>query len=169
MSMKLTTFTLMLAVISTQALAIEDCDVLGSLEADPHSVSAPVSFQEIQSDILIETCTNAIENKGDNLARFHLIRARGYLRSGSYQRAVSDITISHEMGYPAATFARATLYHFGEALPQDLTKAAELYQQAYDEGVKWAARGLSMLYEDASFKDYSLDTSKAWLKRFDGP
>ena len=114
MSMKLTTFTLMLAVISTQALAIEDCDVLGSLEADPHSVSAPVSFQEIQSDILIETCTNAIENKGDNLARFHLIRARGYLRSGSYQRAVSDITISHEwatqlqhlQGLPSITSVR---------------------------------------------------------------
>lgn len=167
--MRLTTVTLLYAIISTQAHAVEDCDILGSLEADPLLASAPVSFQEIQSDILIEACTNAIAKKDDNLARFHLIRARGYLRSGSYQRAVSDITISHEMGYPAATFARATLYHFGEALPQDLTKAAELYQQAYNEGVKWAARGLSMLYEDASFKDYSLDTSKAWLQRFDGP
>lgn len=159
----------MLAVVSTQAHAIEDCDILGSLESDPLSVSAPVSFQEIQSDILIETCTNAIENKGDNLARFHLIRARGYLRSGSYQHAISDITISHEMGYPAATFAMATLYHFGEALPQDLTKTAELYQQAYKDGVKWAARGLSMLYEDASFKDYSLEASKAWLQKFESP
>ena len=155
------------SILGTQAKAVEDCDVLGSLEADPLSVSVPVPFEDINSIKLIDACTAAIKQKSANSARFHLLRARGYLRSGFHDKAVNDITQSHEMGYAAATFAMATLYHFGEAVPQDLVKAATLYEQAYRNGVTWAARGLSIIYEDVTFEDYSREQSHKWLKRFE--
>ena len=153
--------------LSSKAYAVEECDLHGSLEADPLSISEPVKFQDIQGAKLIEVCTIAINKQNENLPRYYLLRARGYLSSGSYEEAKSDITYSHEMGYAAATFALATLHHFGEGVPQDLLKAAILYQQAYNYGVTWAARGLSILYNDFSFTSYDPTLSKEWLRRFE--
>lgn len=162
-------FVALIVSISSEAYAIDVCDVLGSLEADPLSIAAPVAFQDISGTELVEACSVAIEKKDADLARFHLLRARGYLRSGFYQQAIDDITKSHDMGYAAATFAKATLYHFGEAIPQDLAKAVSLYELAYNNGVTWAARGLSLIYKDFSFSGYDPDLSKEWLKRFEHP
>ncbi len=66
----------LLVVFGAQAKAVEDCDLLGSLEADPLSVSSAVAFEDIQSTELIGACTAAIEQQGSNAARFHLLRAR---------------------------------------------------------------------------------------------
>ena len=155
-------------ILANKAYAVEECDLLGSLEADPFSTSEPVKFQDIQSTKLVETCTKAIEEQNDNVARYYLLRARGHLRGGSYEQAISDISLSHDMGYPAATFALATLYHFGDAMPQDLEKAASLYEAAYNNGVTWAARGLAILYEDFSFGNYNPELAKEWVKKFEG-
>lgn len=132
----------LLIVFGTQAKAVQDCDLLGSLEADPLSVSSAVAFEDIPSAVLIRACTAAIQQQSSNIARFHLLRARGYLRSGAFEKDVDRIKQSREMGYAAATFAMATLYHFGEAVPQDFAQAAVLYEKAYNNGVVWAARGL---------------------------
>ena len=155
-------------VLANKAYAVEECDLLGSLEADPFSTSEPVKFQDIQSTKLVETCTEAIEEQNDNVARYYLLRARGHLRGGSYEQAISDISLSHDMGYPAATFALATLYHFGDAMPQNLKQAASLYEAAYNNGVTWAARGLAILYEDFSFGNYNPELAKEWVKKFEG-
>ena len=155
-------------ILANKAYAVEECDLLGSLEADPFSTSEPVKFQDIQSTKLVETCTEAIEEQNDNVARYYLLRARGHLRGGSYEQAISDISLSHDMGYPAATFALATLYHFGDAMPQDLEQAASLYEEAYNNGVTWAARGLAILYEDFSFGNYNPELAKEWVKKFEG-
>ena len=155
-------------VFSNKAQAAGGCDLLGSLEADPLSISEPVDFQDIQSIELVNACTEAIEEQNDNVARYYLLRARGHLRGGSYEQAISVIRRSHDMGYPAATFALATLYHFGDAMPQDLERAASLYEAAYSNGVTWAARGLAILYEDFSFDNYNPELAKEWLKKFEG-
>ena len=155
-------------LFSNKVHAAGDCDHLGSLEADPLSISEPVDFQDIQNIELVNACTEAIEEQNDNVARYYLLRARGHLRGGSYEQAISDIRRSHDMGYPAATFALATLYHFGDAMPQDLERAASLYEAAYSNGVTWAARGLAILYEDFSFDNYNPELAKEWLKKFEG-
>ena len=156
------------SVLANKAYAVEECDLLGSLEADPFSTSEPVKFQDIQSTKLVNACTEAIQEQNDNVARYYLLRARGHLRGGSYEQAVSDIRRSHVMGYPAATFALATLYHFGDAMPQDLEQAASFYEEAYNNGVTWAARGLAILYEDFSFGSYNPELAKEWVKKFEG-
>ena len=155
-------------VLANKAYAVEECDLLGSLEADPFSTSEPVKFQDIQSTKLVNACTEAIQEQNDNVARYYLLRARGHLRGGSYEQAISDISLSHDMRYPAATFALATLYHFGDAMPQDLEQAASLYKEAYNNGVTWAARGLAILYEDFSFGSYNPELAKEWVKKFEG-
>ena len=155
-------------ILANKAYAVEECDLLGSLEADPFSTSEPVKFQDIQSTKLVNACTEAIQEQNDNVARYYLLRARGHLRGGSYEQAISDISQSHDMGYPAATFALATLYHFGDAMPQDLEQAASLYEEAYNNGVTWAARGLAILYEDFSFGSYNPELAKEWVKKFEG-
>ena len=155
-------------ILANKAYAVEECDLLGSLEADPFSTSEPVKFQDIQSTKLVNACTEAIQEQNDNVARYYLLRARGHLRGGSYEQAISDISLSHDMGYPAATFALATLYHFGDAMPQDLEQAASLYEEAYNNGVTWAARGLAILYEDFSFGSYNRELAKEWVKKFEG-
>ena len=73
------------------------------------------------------------------------------------------------MGYAAATFAQATLYHFGEAIPQDLTKAVSLCELAHDNGITWVTRGLSLIYKDLSFSAYDPEQSKDCLRRFVHP
>jgi TPR repeat protein len=155
-------------ILANKAYAVEECDLLGSLEADPFSTSEPVKFQDIQSTKLVNACTEAIQEQNDNVARYYLLRARGHLRGGSYEQAISDISLSHDMGYPAATFALATLYHFVDAMPQDLEQAASLYEEAYNNGVTWAARGLAILYEDFSFGSYNPELAKEWVKKFEG-
>jgi len=87
-------------LLANKAYAAGDCDLLGSLEADPLSISEPVDFQDIQSTKLVNACTKAIEDQNDNVARYYLLRARGHLRGGSYEQAISDIRRSHDMGYP---------------------------------------------------------------------
>ena len=136
------------------------------MEADPLKKTVPVKFEDLQYLELIEACTEAIAIQDYNIARYYLLRARGYLRSGSYEKAISDIYRSHEMGYAAATFAFATLHHFGDTMPKDLTRAEFLYKLAYSSGVKWAAQGLSILYKDLSFSRYNLKLSNEWLEKF---
>ena len=155
-------------ILANKAYAVEECDLLGSLEADPFSTSEPVKFQDIQSTKLVNACTEVIQEQNDNVARYYLLRARGHLRGGSNEQAISDISLSHDMGYPAATFALATLYHFGDAMPQNLKQAASLYEAAYNNGVTWAARGLAILYEDFSFGSYNPELAKEWVKKFEG-
>ena len=151
---------------TSNVTALEKCDILGSLEADPLKKTLPVKFEDIKYLELIEACTEAIEIKDHNIGRYYLLRARGYLRSGSYEKAISDIKHSHNIGYAAATFALATLHHFGEAMPKDLIRAEFLYKLAYSNGVKWAAQGLSILYKDISFSHYNLKLSHEWLEKF---
>ena len=76
-------FVAFIVSISTEARAIDVCDLLGSLDADSLSVSDPVAFKDISSTELLEACSVAIEKKDIDLARLHLLRARSYLRSGS--------------------------------------------------------------------------------------
>ena len=97
---------------TSKVTALEKCDILGSLEADPLKKTVPVKFEDLQYLELIEACTEAIAIQDHYIARYYLLSAMGYLRSGSYEKATSDINRSHEMGYAAATFALATLRHF---------------------------------------------------------
>lgn len=159
----LITFLLSPSVSAAQDL----CDKLGALEADPHAVAPAVSFQDIDAPKLIEACTVAINRSDDDLPRFLLQRGRGYLRLGSGVAAMADIRKSHDMDYPAATFGLATAYYLGDDVEQDFDRARKLYESSYDQGVRWSAKGLAILYENESYAHYNVEEAQVWAERFE--
>ena len=143
------------------------CDRLGALQADPMAVSAPVSFYAIDADALISACTFALQGDNADRARYLLQRARGYLRAGRGDEAMKDIRAAHDLDYPAATFALATAYFLGDDVPQDFEQARLLFENSYEQGVNWSAKGLSMLYENEFFEGYDPVKSANWLTKFE--
>ena len=48
----------------------------------------------------------------ENISRFYLQRARGYLKTGNIKDAVSDLNKSYELGYPVANILHKEEYHY---------------------------------------------------------
>ena len=157
---------LVTSLVSLPVFAATLCDELGALEADISAVSAPVAFQDINSEALIAACTAEIAKQDDDLPRYLLQRGRGYLRAGLSELAIADIAKSHELGYPAGTFALATAYHLGDDIHKDFDEAHRLYEEAYGRGIRWAAKGLSMLHTYESFSGYDEAAAMQWGARF---
>ena len=76
------------------------CDNLAALESDPNRTSKPILFEDLIPDQVIKNCTSAIQNSknSENISRFYLQRARGYLKTGNITDAVSDLNKSYELG-----------------------------------------------------------------------
>lgn len=154
-------------ITATPVHSATQCDHLGALQADPMAVSAPVAFDAIDANALIAACTLALQGDDADGARYLLQRARGYLRAGRGDQAMQDIRAAHDMHYPAATFALATAYFLGDDVPQDFEQARMLFENSYEQGVNWSAKGLSMLYENEFFDGYDLAKSADWLMKFE--
>ena len=141
---------------------VDECDRLAALEADPSAVSEPVAFIDIQPKRVVEACTDAL-NAGNNAEqRFLLQRARGYLRGGLAELALTDLNTAQDLGYPAATFGLTTAYFLGDDVKRDDARAEGLFLNAYEGGVYWAARGLASLYGDPASELFDLDKSEMW-------
>lgn len=154
-------------ITATPVHSATQCDLLGALQADPMAVSAPVAFDAIDANALIAACTLALQGDGADGARYLLQRARGYLRAGRGDQAMQDIRAAHDLDYPAATFALATAYFLGHDVPQDFEQARMLFENSYEQGVNWSAKGLSMLYENEFFDGYDPVKSADWLMKFE--
>ena len=104
-----------------KAYSINLCDKLAALEADPRKTSKPVLFEDLDAKKIITNCTNDLEKakNSENISRFYLQRARGFLKIGRINDAISDLNKSYEFGYPAAAFALATLFYLGDDVAQD--------------------------------------------------
>ena len=144
------------------------CDKLAALKSDPNKNSKPVLFSDLKPKLIIQNCTKAIENsiKPENIARFYLQRARGFLKKGRAKDAISDLKKSYKLKYPAAAFALGTLYYLGDDVPQDFELAKKLYIEAYDNNVIWAAKGLYLLYSDIDYTKKNDKLAKKWNKIF---
>ena len=59
----------MVITFATEAEAREQCDILGSLQADSMAVADPVDFANIEPLALIEACDRALIRDGKNKAR----------------------------------------------------------------------------------------------------
>ena len=160
--------TALVVLITPSLMFAQDlCDTLGALEADPKAVAPAVAFQDIQPTSLIEACAVAIDRADDGLPRFLLQRGRGYLRAEDGAAAMADIQKSHDMGYPAATFGLATAYYLGDDVEQDFERARALFELAYEEGVRWSAQGLSILYANEAYEHFDVELAKTWAARFE--
>ena len=145
------------------------CDNLAALESDPNRTSKPILFEDLMPDQVIKNCTSAIQKSknSENISRFYLQRARGYLKTGNITDAVSDLNKSYELGYPVAAFALATLFYLGDDVTQDFELAKKLYLESYDDGVIWAAKGLYFLYSDPSYINNDNNLANKWKNLFE--
>ena len=159
--------TTMLLWTPSLLVAQDLCDTLGALEADPSAVAPAISFQDINAVNLIEACAVAIDRLDADLPRFLLQRGRGHLRSGDGAAAMADIQKSHDLGYPAATFGLATAYYLGDDVKQDFERARALFELSYEEGIRWSAKGLSILYANEAYEYYDPAVSNTWAARFE--
>ena len=55
----------------------------------------------------------------------------------------------------------------GDDVPQDFEQARMLFENSYQKGVTWSAKGLSMLYENEFFGGYDPAKSADWLMKFE--
>ena len=151
-----------------KAYSINLCDKLGALEADPKKTSKPVLFEDLDAKNIIINCTNALikAKNTDSISRFYLQRARGFLKIGSINDAISDLNKSYELGYPAAAFALATLFYLGDDVTQDFELAKKLFFESYNLGVIWAAKGLFFLYSDPDYDRNNEKIAHMWEKVF---
>ena len=80
-----------------KAYSINLCDKLAALEADPRKTSKPVLFEDLDAKKIITNCTNDLEKakNSENISRFYLQRARGFLKIGSINDAISDLNKSY--------------------------------------------------------------------------
>ena len=144
------------------------CDNLAALESDPNRTSKPILFEDLMPNKVIKNCTLEIQKSknSENISRFYLQRARGYLKTGNITDAVSDLNKSYELGYPAAAFALATLFYLGDDVTQDFELAKKLYFESYNLGVIWAAKGLFFLYSDPNYDGNNEKIAHMWEKVF---
>ena len=151
-----------------KAYSINLCDKLAALEADPRKTSKPVLFEDLDAKKIITNCTNDLEKakNSENISGFYLQRARGFLKIGSINDAISDLNKSYEFGYPAAAFALATLFYLGDDVAQDFELAKKLYFESYNLGVIWAAKGLFFLYSDPNYDGNNEKIAHMWEKVF---
>tara|TARA_A100001011_G_scaffold365448_1_gene417142 strand:- start:97 stop:714 length:618 start_codon:yes stop_codon:yes gene_type:complete len=144
------------------------CDKFAALESDPNKISKPVLFENLNPKLVIKHCTTDIEKSrnSENISRFYLQRARGYLKNRSISDAISDLNKSYELGYPAAAFALATLFYLGDDVTQDFELAKKLYFESYNNGVIWAAKGLYFLYSNPNYIKNDKKLANMWKNLF---
>ncbi len=150
----------------SNVFAASSCDELAALEADPLKTAPSVSFSDITAEAVILLCSRAIEKNDQHYSRYLLQRARGYLKKGDIDLALADLTASHDMQYAASTFGLATAYFLGDDIKQNLPLAEKLFLLAYEGGVIWSARGLSLLYGKTTLSTYNKQKSELWEARF---
>ena len=163
------TFLLIIFFPFNESYSNNLCDNLAALESDPNRTSKPILFEDLMPDQVIKNCTSAIQKSknSENISRFYLQRARGYLKTGNITDAVSDLNKSYELGYPVAAFALATLFYLGDDVTQDFELAKKLYFESYDDGVIWAAKGLYFLYSDPSYINNDKNLANIWKNLFE--
>ena len=139
-----------------------------ALESDPNKVSKPVLFENLNPKLVIKHCTTDIKKSrnSENISRFYLQRARGYLKNRSISDAISDLNKSYELGYPVAAFALATLFYLGDDVTQDFELAKKLYFESYNNGVIWAAKGLYFLYSNPNYIKNDKKLANMWKNLF---
>jgi cytochrome c-type biogenesis protein CcmH/NrfG len=144
-----------------------DCDRLASIAADPDHQSTPVDYEGIDGAAVVEACRQAVTQKPDN-GRYWVQLGRGYLKLEQGEAMLDAFQKAKSLEYPVAWFALAVVYHTGNGIAEaDLNRAEELYKQAYQRGVGYAALGLARLYDEPGSPLFDLEKANVWQSRFD--
>jgi cytochrome c-type biogenesis protein CcmH/NrfG len=144
-----------------------ECDRLASIAADPDHQSTPINYEEIDGAAVIDACRQAVAQSPDN-GRYWVQLGRGYLRLEQGEAMLDAFQKAKSLNYPVAWFALAVVYHTGNGLAEaDLNRAEDLYKEAYQRGVGYAALGLARLYDETGSPLFDLEKADEWQSQFD--
>lgn len=142
------------------------CDHLASVAADPDRQASPVNYSDLVGSEIIRACRAALDQEPLN-GRYWLQLGRGYLKQNRGNEMLDAIERSRALGYSAAIFALAVVYHTGNGISKPNGRDAErLYKEAYERGIGYAALGLARLYDEPESPFYDIDRAILWQKRF---
>ena len=86
----------------------------------------------------------------------------------SIKRKIGTFQKAKKLNYPVAWFALAVVYHTGNGIAEaDHNRAEDLYKEAYQRGVTYAALGLARLYDETGSPLFDLKKADEWQSRFD--
>jgi cytochrome c-type biogenesis protein CcmH/NrfG len=144
-----------------------ECDRLASIAADPDHQSTPINYEGIDGVAVIDACRQAVAQSPDN-GRYWVQLGRGYLRLERGEAMLDAFQKAKKLNYPVAWFALAVVYHTGNGIAEaDLNRAEDLYKEAYQRGVTYAALGLARLYDETGSPLFDLEKADEWQSRFD--
>ena len=144
-----------------------ECDRLASIAADPDHQSTPIDYEGIDGAAVIDACRQAVAQSPDN-GRYWVQLGRGYLKLEQGEAMLDAFQKAKSLNYPVAWFALAVVYHTGNGIAEaDLNRAEDLYKEAYQRGVGYAALGLARLYDETGSPLFDLEKADKWQSRFD--
>ncbi len=94
-----------------------------------------------------------------------MVSASEALKRGDYETAIPELTRLAEQGSAEAQAHLGYLYHVGEGVPQDLTRAAELYRLSAVQGNRDAQYNLAVAYAFGEGVEKDLSEAVTWYRR----
>ena len=126
-----------------------------------------MNYEGIDGAAVIDVCRQAVtQNPGTG--RYWVQLGRGYLKLEQGEAMLDAFQKAKSLNYPVAWFALAVVYHTGNGIAEaDLNRAEDLYKEAYQRGVGYAALGLARLYDETGSPLFDLEKADKWQSRFD--
>ncbi|HTD75846.1 MAG TPA: protein kinase [Steroidobacteraceae bacterium] len=134
------------------------CDEFAGSPFDPDRHAAGLQLDDIVADIALAACANGQRDRSGDGGRSLYQHGRALLAGGQFVFARQDFEQALESGYRGARIDLASLLAQASSGFADLPRAAKLYEQAWEQGVRFAGFALGGLYEYG----VPADTQRAW-------
>jgi WD40 repeat protein/serine/threonine protein kinase len=134
------------------------CDESAGSPFDPDRHAPGFQLDDIVADIAIAACANGQRDRSGDGGRSLYQHGRALLAGGQFVFARQDFEQALESGYRGARIDLASLLAQASSGFADLPRAAKLYEQAWEQGVRFAGFALGGLYEYG----VPADTQRAW-------
>jgi TPR repeat protein len=134
-------------VKKTSTPPLHPCDELAGDPWDDKRIGPSVKFPSIQTDRAITACEEAAREY-PAADRFQFQLARAYTADKQYKKALFYYNMAAVPGnYPAAQYNLGAVYHFGDGVAKDSTKALEWFFKAAKQNYLEAQYRIGWMYD----------------------
>jgi WD40 repeat protein len=134
------------------------CDESAGSPFDPDRHAQGYQLDDIVADIALAACANGQRDRSGDGGRSLYQHGRALQASGQFVFARQDFEQAVNSGYRGARIDLASLLVQASSGFTDLPRAAKLYEQAWEQGVRFAGFALGDLYENG----VPADPPRAW-------
>ncbi len=135
------------------------CDESAASPFDPDRRAPGYLLDDIVADIAVEACAQSQRDRSGDRVQSLYQHGRALVANGSFSLARQELEQAVSSGSRGARIDLASLLTRESAGLIDLPRATELYRQAWEQGVPFAAFALGHLYESG----VKPDAAQAWI------